>query len=291
MKKFCIVTAFLFISITLSAGEDVVFRQKQMNFIMELYRGGRYFDCIGETEKLFPSGKTAIAEYFIYTNYFLAGQYAAVINNYNPVNTPEENRFRSLLLLSQSYLKKGMYDRSYLLLKDVEYLKPGDKNNFTIFYRRIEPLILSNETEQIDYEINRSGIILKDSYDFIKLRDELISYSREGLKSRIGASLMSALLPGLGQCYSGYPVDGMISLLSVAAAAAGGYYMRDAGHKGFSVTLFCFSGLFYAGNIYGAGNSAAAANSKTAQIRHGSISQKFGVYNPADYFGAEDLFR
>ncbi len=291
MKRFRITAALLFLSISLTAGEDTAFREKEIGFIKELYRNGRYFDCIGETEKLVLTGKTPAVDYFIYTNYFLAGQYATVIGNYIPVNTPDEAGSRSLMLLSGAYLKKGMYEKSYQTLKGVEYGKPGEKNNFTIFLRRIEPLVLSAETELIDYEIRRSEIVLKDSYDFIRLREELVSYSREGIKSRVWAPVMSAVVPGLGQCYSGYPMEGLISLLSVAATAAGGYYMKDTGRKGFSVTLFCFSGLFYAGNIYGAYNSASSANREAAQNRYRSITNQFGVYNPADYIRFEDLFR
>jgi TM2 domain-containing membrane protein YozV len=101
---------------------------------------------------------------------------------------------------------------------------------------------------------------------------------------------MSAVIPGLGQCYSGYPVEGLISLLSVAATAAGGVYMKEKGNKSASYTLFFFSGLFYAGNIYGAYNSAESANSEVLRSRHRSIVAQHGSYNPADYIDFERVF-
>lgn len=291
MKRFCLILALIAIPVNSPADDNTAFREKEIRFIKELYTGGRYFDCIGETKKITAGGKKSRVEYFIYSNYFLAGQYSTVINNYTPDLSSDEMHFRSLLLLSGSFMKKGMYDKSYLALKSMDYGRLNEKYNFTMFLRRVEPLILSGDVEKIDSEIEQSEIFLKDSYDFIRLREELQFYSKEGLKSSSFASAMSAVLPGLGQCYSGYPVEGIISLLSVAATAAGGFYMRDAGRKGFSYTLFCFSGLFYGGNIYGAYNTASAANNEIMKNRYRSINTKFGVYNPADYIQFESIFK
>jgi len=290
MKKFCFIFAVLAAAVNLSADDNAGFREKQVKFIKELYRGGRYFDCIGEMEKLTPGKKKPAVEYFIYSNYYLAGQYATVINSYTPVLLSDELQFPSLLLLSGSCLKKGMYGKSYQTLKSLDYGKLNDKYIFTMFLRRIEPLILSGEMEKIDDEIGQSGIYLKDSYNFIKLREELQSYKKEGLKSSSYAAAMSAVIPGLGQCYTGYPVEGIISFLAVAATAAGGFYMKEEGRKGLSYTLFCFTGLFYGGNIYGAYNSVSAANNRMLQNRRASITAHFGNYNPADYIKLEDLF-
>jgi len=290
MKKLCFIIAVLAVSVNSSADDNAGFREKEKKFIKELYRSGRYFDCIGETAKLAGSVKKPETEYFIYSNYYLAGQYTTVINNYTPGSSSDEMRFHSLLLLSGSFLKKGMYDKSYQTLKSIDYGTLADKYNFTMFLRRVEPLVLSGEMEMIDQEIAGSGIFLKDSYNFIKLRGELLSYRNRGLKSPCFAAALSAVLPGLGQSYAGYHLEGLISLLSVAATAAGGFYMKDAGRKGFSCTLFCFSGLFYAGNIYGAYNSASAANNTIMKESHRRITSQFGSYSPADYIDFERVF-
>jgi len=101
---------------------------------------------------------------------------------------------------------------------------------------------------------------------------------------------MSAFAPGLGQCYSGYPGEGLISILSVAAAAAGGVYMKNRDRKGFSYTMFFFSGVFYTGNIYGAYNSAEKYNNDQLRSRHENVMSKYGSYNPADYIDIESVF-
>jgi TM2 domain-containing membrane protein YozV len=290
MKKIFFILTLFCITVNSPAEDNDTFRAKEIQFIRGLYEEGRYFDCIAETEKLQLYGKTPAKEYFIYTNYFLAGQYETLLSNYSVDYSSDELKFSSLLLLSGSYFKKGMYFESYEMLRNFEYSELPDKYIFTMFLRRVEPLILSGEMEKIDKEIGEAGILLEDEYNFTKLRDELQLYSKDGLKSPTYAALMSAVIPGLGQCYSGYPAEGLISLLSVAAAAAGGVYMKEQDKKGISYTLFFFSGLFYAGNIYGAYNSAETANSGVLRSRYNSIVSQYGPYNPDDYIDIERVF-
>lgn len=291
MKKFCMVFLLAAVSINISASGNDNFREKQARFIKELYQGGRYFDSITETEKLQFTESKPEFEYFIYLNYFSAGQYSTVINNYIPDFSTDEMQFTSLLLLSQSFFRKDMYMESYKVLTNFPYDRVPDKYKFTMFLRRVEPLILSGETEIIDEEIFRSEIFLKDTYNFAELREELQQYKKENLKSPGYAALMSAVIPGLGQCYTGNPGEGLISILSVSATAAGGVYMKSRDRKGFSYTMFFFSGVFYTGNVYGAYNSAEARNDELLQSRHSSVVSKYGSYNPAEYIDLESVLR
>ena len=291
MKKFYLVFFIAAVSINISASDNNSFREKQFMFIKELYQSGRYFDSISESEKLqFTENKPEL-EYFIYLNYFSAGQYNTVINSYSPDFSTDEMQFTALLLLSQSFFKKDMFMESYKVLENFEYDRVPDKYKFTMFLRRVEPLILSGETEIIDEEISRSEIFLNDTYNFTELREELQLYRKEGLTSPEYAALMSAVVPGLGQCYAGYPAEGLISILSVAATAAGGVYMKNRDRKGFSYTMFFFSGVFYTGNIYGGYNSARARNNEFMRSRHNSVVSKYGFYNPAEYIDLERVLR
>ena len=100
---------------------------------------------------------------------------------------------------------------------------------------------------------------------------------------------MSAVVPGLGQLYSGYPCEGLISLASVAMTALGGVYMRNEGMSGYSYTLFFFSGLFHAGNIYGAWNSAERSNRELIDDEYRLIESRYGEYNPEECIDIERL--
>ncbi|MCL1833667.1 MAG: hypothetical protein FWG49_04110, partial [Leptospirales bacterium] len=196
----------------------------------------------------------------------------------------------SLLLISGSYLKKGMYHESYERLKVIKYDDLPKEQVFTMFLRKIEPLILLGDSANIKDEIYKSELLISDDLNFAKLREELELYNKSGLKSQTGSAMMSAIIPGSGQIYSGYYIDGVISFLSVAATALGGYYMYDR-NRGVSYTLFFFSGLFYGGNIFSAYNSAEKRNYKTLQVRYESISSQYGPYNPKEYIDIERVFR
>ena len=66
--------------------------------------------------------------------------------------------------------------------------------------------------------------------------------------------------------------------------------MKENGKKSISYTMFFFSGLFYAGNIYGAYNSAEAGNNEVLRSRQMSIESQYGRYNPGDYIDIERVF-
>lgn len=289
MKKVFFISFFILFTV-ISSADEKIFRKKEIKFINELYNSGRYFDCIAETEKIQMEENNPEIEYFIFSNYYLAGQYETVINNYVPDMSSEEMQFKSLLLLSGSFFKKGRYLDSYKTLKKVEYEDLPENFIFTMFLRRVEPLVATCETGMIDRELEISDPFLKDNFEYRKLRNELMLYKNNGIKNPTYAAMMSAVLPGLGQCYSGYLGEGIISFAAVVAAAAGGLYMRDSGEKGFSYTLFFFSGLFYGGNIYGACNSAMKVNNAEFQSRRNSITSQYGSYNPGDCIDVERVF-
>lgn len=83
-------------------------------------------------------------------------------------------------------------------------------------------------------------------------------------RSRTGASLLSAMLPGAGQAYAGRLADGVYSLLTVGAVGfLTGWYATHPEHDrhrikvGLSGALLA---LFYAANIYGANVAARDFN-------------------------------
>jgi hypothetical protein len=280
----------LFISINLFADKNDNFNKNEIRFIKELYLRDRFFDCIAEIGKIQFSEKNPKFEYFKYINYYLAEQYSTVIFNYSVDRSSDELRYNSLFLLSSSYFKKGMYNESYELLKDIEYNELPIRLVFPMFLRRVESLTLAGDIPNIKNEIHKSEQLLSDDLNFTKLREELELYNKSGLKSSTCSGLMSAIIPGSGQIYSGYYLNGIISFLSVAVSAAGGLYMYDKGHKGISYTLFFFSGLFYGGNIFSAYNSAERRNYKTLQDGYNSISSQYVQYNPREYIDIERVF-
>jgi hypothetical protein len=225
-------------------------------------------------------------DYFIYMNYYLAGQYRTVIDRYD--YTQSVLGVCAGSLVSMSYLKLGMYDESYTALTHYSYSGEG-KKDMELFRRRMEPLLLSGDMPGLEREEFNAEPYLRDDNSFMSLREELSRFRGEGLKSPLKSALFSAVVPGFGQAYSGYYSEGVISLASVALTAFGGLYMRDRGRDGYSYTLFFFSGLFHAGNIYGAWNSAERRNRSIINGEYSLINRRYGDYNPESCINIEKV--
>ncbi len=289
MKNFIYsIIILLTLSADLYAGDRDPFLPLQKNFVKRLYSGKRYFDCIAEARRLQLAEGTPEIDYFIYMNYYLAEQYRTVVSRYDYPASPLGLCAGSLV--SVSYLKLGMYDESYRVLSGYMYTGVSS-NDMNLLLRRVTPLILSGNMEGIEQEESSALPYLKDDYGFISLREELTRFREAGLKSPLKGALLSAVVPGLGQAYSGYFSEGLISFASVAATALGGMYIRDRGKDGYAYTLYFFSGLFYAGNIYGAWNSAERRNADLVNTEYELISRKYGVYNPESCINIDKVLR
>jgi TM2 domain-containing membrane protein YozV len=84
-------------------------------------------------------------------------------------------------------------------------------------------------------------------------------------RSRLASSLLSAVVPGAGQIYSGRAGDGAYSFLTVVGTGlVTWYYAADQTHRDrthVKVSIFgAVTALFYAGNIYGANVAARDYN-------------------------------
>ena len=244
-----------------SSADD--FFVKQKGFIRELHGGGDYFSCIGETRRyLFHAGEIknrGAYEFFIYGNYFMGRQYRTVVHHFTREAKPAESK--EWILLSQAYLKLGYHDLGYRSVKDLRYGAPGTGDAWELLIRKMEPLLLDHAYEEALAEAaGAKNHVIEEKYT--RLYDSLVK-SRE-IRYRSGplAAAMSLVLPGAGQVYTGNLMNGLATLLGVAATAGGGWYLLKRGERGAGFSLFFFSGLFYAGGIYGAWNSSDKYNSE-----------------------------
>ena len=84
-------------------------------------------------------------------------------------------------------------------------------------------------------------------------------------RSRLASSLLSVVVPGAGQFYSGRAGDGAYSFMTVVGTGlVTCWYAADLGHRdhtGVRVSIFgVITALFYAGNVYGANVAARDYN-------------------------------
>jgi len=85
-------------------------------------------------------------------------------------------------------------------------------------------------------------------------------------RSRLLSACLSAVIPGTGQIYSGRLGDGLYSFLTIATSAGISYYYWKKDESKIKFSIFAFlTGLFWAGNVYGA--NIAARDYNQYQIR------------------------
>ena len=288
MKKIIFALIILLSIPVYSEGKDD-FAGRQKKFIKELFQSGDYFNTIAETRRLQLYDNDPELEYFIYTCYYLAGQYRTVTGQYKPA--PDSNKYLPLILLvSQSFIRLEDYTSAYSLLGPHSYAGFEQTAAFNFLLRRVEPLVLAGDFEPLDSELNDASLVLGSYPDFIQLKQDLEAFrENQGINPAAGA-VMSAVIPGLGQLWSGRLIDAFLSLASVALPAAGGYYLQQHGEERIAFTLYFFSGLFYAGNVYGGYNSADLENEKYRKRNHDDITGRFGKYDPMVYINFGRIF-
>lgn len=281
MKKF-IFSLILLISLPAYSAANDAFAERQKKFITELFQSGDYFNTIAETRRLQLYNNDPELEYFIYTCYYLAGQYRTVTEQYRDA-LPGNRDLPMMLLASQSYIRLGDYSAGYNVLGLPVYDGLQQNAAFSLLLRRVEPLVLSGDYELIDSELIGASQATGNYPGYIQLKQDLESFrDNQGLNPWAGA-VMSAFIPGLGQLWSGRFIDALLSFASVALPAAGGIYLKNRGHNGTAYTLFFFSGVFYAGNVYGGYNSVLMENRERCIENHEQMTGKYGEYDPSLY--------
>lgn len=287
MKRTVYVIFIIMLSSVSLRSEDTSFVKKQKNFVKELYQKKRYFDFIGEAERLKLFNKNESPDYCIYTAYYHGAQYNTIINYYRYESEKNNMLLPAALLVSRAYTELGNYSMGYSILENYSYNEADKDLRLSLFSRRIESLIYKDNMELIKGEISAAEPFFSDYNGFISISEALLARENIRLVSPPGAAVMSALLPGSGQIYSGYVYEGILSFLSVAATMAGGFYLKDRGETKSSYTLFFFSGLFYAGNIYGAYNSALQLNSMALEGWRKDTVSVIIPFNPDKYCHVE----
>jgi len=290
VRNFFIFPIIIFLISPLTPGGAETFLEKQKNFPLELYKRGRYFDSIAEARRLQLFYKHEGLNYFIYSAYFRKGEYGTVINNYQYRDESAELKLPAALLVSRSYFEIGNMGGSAGVIENYTYEDAGSFH-LDLFNTRIDPFLYADDFQLMKREISIADPFLADDYNFIRLRKELLARESITSKSPTGAAVMSALLPGAGQVYSGYYSAGLLSFISVAAFLAGGVHYKKDGNDSRGGVLLFFSGLFYAGNIYGAYNAASLANDGMLSEYRRSVNSVRAPYDPDRFYDIEKVFR
>ena len=142
---------------------------------------------------------------------------------------------------------------------------------------RMRTLLLGSlcSAEQLNWDAARKGALqarlLASTPTYQVVIDSLVSHidmsSEIPTKSPFLAGLLSTIVPGLGKVYTGHPMDGLFSLLSIGTFAYASYDgFASGGSSSFRGWFFgaLASGL-YLGNIYGSALSASIVRDESTR--------------------------
>jgi len=236
------------------------------------------------------AGFRADYEFFVNTNYFLGGQYNTAVKNLTTKAAPLD--LREQVLLSQSYLRLGMKDRSLETALDIRYGPADASSRYALLARKAEAYLESGLYRELLEETASAARYVGDRGKLDVLAREVGRYSGLPYKSVPLAVALSVFVPGAGQMYAGRYLPGAASFVGVATTAglAGYFYQRR--QNDLAYTFIFFSSLLYLGNIYGAFSSAQSANEKLDRSFREEVKKKcIPEYDPAGDAHVDRIFR
>jgi tetratricopeptide (TPR) repeat protein len=255
--------------VSISKATDYYSAENVHKFAEYLYQEGDYVRSAKEYERYLRNSPQEVDEtlFRIGLCYRHAGDAQKAIDFFQRITKeyPQSDfKFSANYQISYTYFLSGQYKESIGYIEQVLKETEGEKR------QKLETLLALNYLNQRQW---RSASNLLDSVK-MPLEDkvteniilELKDRSQEGInlkpKSRLLASLMSAILPGTGKIYSKQFGNGIFSLVLVGTTGllAWDGFRENGIHsvRGWIFGSLC--SIFYTGNIYGSGISALAYN-------------------------------
>ena len=254
----CSLCLFLFLSF--SARSQAFNADDLLGFAQSLFREGDYLNALHEYQRyLFLYPNTAQADFVqlhIAAAYQNIGRLEAAIEAYqsliqNYPQSPFIERARSNI--AQCQLLNGNQATSIASLRQFLSDYPASdlapRAQFiiaTIYMDRKDWAAAMQEWQQVRTKYSQTP--------FSEMSDQLIQIAQQAellpRRSPSTAGLLSVLLPGLGQVYSGHYSAGVYSLLVVGATAAGTAYYIDQERYEIAIPVGIIGLFLYISNVY-----------------------------------------
>lgn len=254
----------------LSANDDTTDYYNAENiykFAEHLYQEGEYARSANEYERylLTTQDKNDIALYRLGLCYRNVGEIQKAINAFNRLkNGHNDWSFPASYQIAYSYLaseqNKNFDDYISTAIQETQSIDNASKLRILLAYSHLK------QRRWITAAKSLETILQSDDRRIKQLSSELRERSLEGInlrrKSRLLASVVSAIIPGAGKMYCGQYGNGIYSFATVSATglvAWRGFHNDGLSSvKGWIFGSLC--AIFYSGNVYGSGISALAHN-------------------------------
>ena len=266
----CWCSCYLSLSASFPAHSQNFNADRLLGFAQSLFREGDYLNAAHEYQRylfLYPDTTQGdFVQLHIAAAYQNAGRLDAAIEAYeslihNYPQSPFIERARSNI--AQCQLLSGNQTTSIASLRqflsDYPESELAPRAQFivaTIYMDEKDWTAAGREWQQVRTKYSQTP--------FAEMSDQLIHIAQQAeslpRRSPVTAGLLSTLLPGLGQIYSGRYSAGAYSLLVVGATAAGTAYYADQERYEVAIPLGIIGLFFYISNVYDSLQSAKVFN-------------------------------
>jgi tetratricopeptide (TPR) repeat protein len=268
-KFVCLTTCIFFLAaafVSVSSYADVFEARQLLSFADSLFDEEDYKNAIHEYKRyLFLYSDSLMADevqFRIATCYRNAGDLSSAISAYKSINNYQSIP-KVQLKIAESYLFQGKYPKAVELLKqfvkDYSGHKLAPRAEFLIgaSYMELNNWGLSSRAFRAVLEKYPESTFATVSGNLAR---SIMRVNNLPSRSPVLSGLMSTVVPGSGQMYSGRFSDGLYALVVIATTTAGTIYYRSQERYKIALPLGIVSAIFYAGNIYGGIQAARIFN-------------------------------
>ena len=256
-KFYLIILVFSTLSVRIAAQDDFV---KQFDFAKQLYAGEKYYDAVTELKRLLYFDKSETYNYkaniLIGKSYKQGGKFADAVKHFTLAEINAANGdelYYSRIENVRVNILRRTTDRALDLLSSLEDDKRFSSKKDELNYWRGWAYIFADDWENAAFSL---GMI--DNQHELKLLAEKVEDEKYSVNF---AKIISMIIPGAGQFYTGEYVSG---LLSLSWNVLWGYltiksFVDDRIFDGIMVGSLLWL-RFYNGNIYNAEKFAEEKN-------------------------------
>jgi TM2 domain-containing membrane protein YozV len=266
----------LFLSMGYSAfAQDVYDCKHLLEFANHLYTNKEYSSAINEYKHaLFLGGCNTSCQVKLFNAYLISKQYNDGISAFKSIypkglayNDTIEMQYGKMLIFNANYDEvDSLLNRSLVLSPDQRY------------FLNISSDLFSERWERAGQKsLNRIQNQQADPFRLIIQQTENQKYKNPYL-----SVMLSAVIPGSGKMYSGYWIDGFLTLTTIGITAWQAYrgFAIYGINRPYSWIFASLSASFYISNLYGSFKAANMKNYNLRQNIHHACEEVFNsVYS------------
>jgi len=193
---------------------------------------------------------------------------------------------KAALLLAGSYHAAGDFSRAALELGRYMSTYPDADNLDQVRIMRGLCLLRSGETDAAVREFHSVDPTSTSHATASALEEEAALYNRLPRKSPLAAGILSAALPGAGQCYVGYYSDAAFAFILNGVLIWAAWESFDNGENVTGGLLAVIEFGWYTGNIYNAVNNAHKYNRRKQRKFFRDLELRYGLFAVPEGGGA-----